>query len=131
MLTVDGKRYEQPLTIKPDPNADASPAALRANLKLALAIEGTIDRNARLLRNGRAAEAHARKHGKASRAERIAHALKRFDLAQLNGQLSGLMGQLSGNDSAPNATLAHMAAELRHKSQRANDALAALLVPGL
>ncbi len=131
VLTVDGKRYEQPLTIEPDPNADASPRALKANLDLALAIEDTIDRNARLLRNGRAAEAHARKHDKPRRAERIAQTLKRFDLEHLNGELSGLMGQLTGNDSAPNATLAHMAARLRHKSQQANDALAALLVPGL
>ncbi len=131
VLTVDGKRYEKPLIIKPDPNADASPAALKANFDLALAIEGTIDRNARLLRSSRAAEAHARKHGHSHRAEQIAHVLKHCKLKHANEQLSGLMGQLAGNDYAPNPAVAQLAAKLRNESQQASDALAALLIPGL
>lgn len=131
VLTVDGKRYEEPLTIEPDPNAHASPAALKANFDLALAIEDTIDRNAQLLRNSRAAETHARKHGHTGRARQIAKVLKQYELGHLNGQLSGLMGQLSGNDSAPNATLAQRATQLRAKSEKAKEALSALLVPGL
>ncbi len=131
VLTVDGKHYKAPAVIKPDPNAEATPAALKANLDQALALEATIDRNAQLLRSSHAAEAHARKHGDTRRAGQIAQVLERYNLKHINNQLSGLMGQLSGNDAAPNATAAQLATKLRHESQQASDALAALLIPGL
>lgn len=131
VLTVNGKSYSEPLTLRPDPNADADPAAMKANVTLALAMEDTIDRNARLLRSAKTAAANAGKAGKTQRAERIRATLKQYDLSGINGKLLGLMGQLSGNDAAPTPTLSRLAAKLRDRSHAARDALAGLLVPGL
>jgi photosystem II stability/assembly factor-like uncharacterized protein len=131
VLTVNGKNYSAPLTVRANPNADTTPATLRANVHFGLKLIAVIDRNARLLHRARTALAAATRSGDPARARHIGNLLKQFDLQSIDSRLLELLGRVSATNSAPNPTLVKVADTLRRRSNRARDELAVLLIPGL
>ncbi|HEX5314905.1 MAG TPA: glycoside hydrolase, partial [Gammaproteobacteria bacterium] len=131
VLTVNGAEYSAPLELIADPNLHAAAETLRANAAFALELEDALNRNAGLLARAEEAAKAADKTGDVARAKRIRAVLAQFDLDSVNGQLYGLMREVSSSAEAPTASAKADSAALEHKSERARAALAALLVPGM
>jgi hypothetical protein len=118
-LTVNGKSYTRPLTLKMDPNVKTPPAAIAEQFALATRITSAMRRDYDALQEVRAFRAHLdslRSAGDASPAvdslDRLAATLEgrggRFgggsaspSLAALNGQLSSLLRTVDGADARP------------------------------
>ncbi|HEX5458565.1 MAG TPA: hypothetical protein VFX20_01205 [Steroidobacteraceae bacterium] len=124
VLTVGGKEYSAPLTVRADPNAGSTPTALAANVHFALALESDIDSNAKVLQ---AAQAAANASGGGAGRQRIEDQVKKSDLDGINRQLSMLLDEVVGNDAAPTPTVVDAASQLRASSGKARDTLTGML----
>jgi len=106
-LTVDGKDYEQPLTVKLDPRMHASTQALRAQLELALAVDSALERAVEMYKEVEAALDKGGKSLPAATADSL-RALAQAgnpSLKSIAGVLGSLAGRVQGADAAPAAGL--------------------------
>ena len=84
-LTVDGKSFTQPLSVKMDPRVKTPPAGLKQQFDLAMKIVEMMSRT------------------------------KSPDKARLNGELSRLLGTIEGADAAPTPQMVAAVAELEQR----------------
>jgi hypothetical protein len=84
-LTVDGKSFTQPLTLKMDPRVKTPPAALKQQFDLAMKVVEMMSRT------------------------------KSPDKARLNGELSRVLEAIEGADAAPTPQMAAAVAELQQR----------------
>jgi photosystem II stability/assembly factor-like uncharacterized protein len=84
-LTVDGKSFTQPLTLKMDPRVKTPPAGLKQQFDLAMKVVETMSRT------------------------------KSADKARVNGELSRVLEAIEGADDAPTAQMAAAVAELQQR----------------
>jgi hypothetical protein len=84
-LTVDGKSFTQPLTVKMDPRVKTPPAALKQQFDLAMKLVEMMSRT------------------------------KSPDKARINGELSRVLEAIEGADAAPTAQMAAAVAELQQR----------------
>jgi hypothetical protein len=84
-LTVDGKSFTQPLTLKMDPRVKTPPAGLKQQFDLAMKVVEMMSRT------------------------------KSADKARVNGELSRVLEAIEGADDAPTAQMAAAAAELQQR----------------
>jgi hypothetical protein len=84
-LTVDGKSFTQPLTLKMDPRVKTPPAGLKQQFDLAMKVVEMMSRT------------------------------KSADKARVNGELSRVLEAIEGADDAPTAQMAAAVAELQQR----------------
>ena len=84
-LTVDGKSFTQPLTLKMDPRVKTPPAALKQQFDLAMKVVEMMSRT------------------------------KSPDKARVNGELSRVLAAIEGADEAPTPQMAAAVAELQQR----------------
>ena len=84
-LTVDGKSFTQPLTVKMDPRVKTAPAALKQQFDLAMKVVEMMSRT------------------------------KSPDKARVNGELSRVLEAIEGADAAPTPQMAAAVAELQQR----------------
>ncbi|MEP7184510.1 MAG: hypothetical protein ABI767_01625 [Rhodanobacter sp.] len=130
VLTVEGKDYSAPLTVKADPDAGSSPTALAANVHFSLELRSDIDSNAKALQLAHAAVVSANKSGDRAKARRIEAQVESVGLRDVNMQLSMLLNQVMEIDTAPSPTVTGAADQLRDTSSKDRDALANMLAAG-
>ncbi len=106
MLSIDGKDYKQPLSVKLDPRVRANHAALQAQADLARAITGAIDRSTAMLS---VAKGEPRTSIKA---KRLAATLAKFGIKQANSHLSSLLDDTQAADEAPPGSVREAAMRL-------------------
>jgi hypothetical protein len=82
-LTVDGKNFTQPLTVKMDPRVKTPPAGLKQQFDLAMKVVEMMKRTASP------------------------------DKARLNGELSRVLAAIEGSEYAPTPVMAAAVAELQ------------------
>lgn len=130
VLAVNGKNYSAPLTVKADPNSDGTPTALAANVQLSLELKSDIDSNAKLLQDAQAAVVAANKSGDSAKARQIEDQVKKVGLRVVNMQLSMLLTQIMGIDTAPSPTVMDAANQLRASSSKDREAVTSVLTAG-
>jgi photosystem II stability/assembly factor-like uncharacterized protein len=72
-LTVDGRRLEEPLTVRPDPRVRLAPGALADQLRLATELAGALTESSRALLKARSEQAQLKSLGAAGAAVPAAH----------------------------------------------------------
>jgi hypothetical protein len=113
-LTVDGRAYSQPLTLRMDPRVTTPAAGIRAQHALALRLHRGIDRAAEGMDRARQLQSAARAAGDEARARALEAVIggggRRFgggggqpSLAQVSGNLTQLLDIVDGADYAPTA----------------------------
>ncbi len=128
-LTVNGRRYEQPLTIKMDPRVRITDAGLRLQRDIGLRMNDAISRDFTALSELRARRGLLRTQREGAKAKEVADSLVALDstlagiesgtrggaaagLVQLNEQLAGVLDTVEGADAEPTTQAARAAADL-------------------
>ena len=86
-LTVDGKSFTQPLTVKMDPRVKTPPAGLKQQFDLAMKVVELMSRT------------------------------KSPDKARLNGELSRVLEAIEGADAAPTPQMVAAVAEVQQRAK--------------
>ena len=124
-LTVDGRSYSAPLTVKIDPRVKTPLADLQQQYEAGKQLVRTIARTTEAVREARAAQEQIDKlaHGAAEPlAGHLAELGKKIKaalgaekgLTSVNGQASALYGEIDGADAAPTAAQSAALAKLVH-----------------
>jgi len=128
-LTVNGRRYEQPLTIRMDPRARITGAGLRLQHDIGVRMNDAISRDFAALSELRAQRGLLRTQREGAKAKEVADSLVALDstlaaietgtrggpaagLVQLNEQLASVLDTVEGADAEPTTQAAQAAADL-------------------
>ncbi len=130
VLTVAGRNYEAPLSVRPNPNVSVPPDALEARVKLGLAVRDAIDRSTHWIQRARRILQAAKKRGEHARTRTIKKALDASDLVEVNEHLVELLKAIDQADSDPPEPMTNAVSELQSKVQKGSHLLAKLLGAG-
>ena len=128
-LTVNGRSYSQPLTVKMDPRAPISAAGLKLQHDLGVRMNDAISRNFAALAEVRRNRALLKSERQGAKAGEVAESLVALDnalatieagprggtaenLVQLNGELAGILDTIEGADMDPTTQVVAAAADL-------------------
>src|SRR5438552_8875282 len=128
-LTVKGRRYEQPLTIRLDPRVRITDAGLRSQLDIGVRMNDAISRDFAALSDLRSQRGLLRTQREGAKAKEVADSLVALDstlagietgarggaaagLVQLNEQLASVLDTVEGADAEPTTQAAQAAANL-------------------
>jgi len=128
-LTVDGRAYSQPLTVKMDPRAQISEAGLKLQHDLGVRMNDAISRDFAALAQVREGRGLLRTQRQGAKAGEIADSLAALDslllsiesgprggtaenLVRLNGELAGILDTVEGADAEPTTQVVRAAADL-------------------
>jgi len=128
-LTVDGRAYSQPLTVKMDPRARISEAGLKLQHDLGVRMNDAISRDFAALAQVREGRGLLRTQRQGAKAGEIADSLAALDslllsiesgprggtaenLVRLNGELAGILDTVEGADAEPTTQVVRAAADL-------------------
>jgi len=128
-LSVNGRRLEQPLTVRMDPRARISAAGLRQQHDIGVRMNDAISRDFAALSEIRAQRGLLRTQREGAKAKEVADSLIALDstlaglegggrrgagagFAQLNEELAGLLDTVEGADAEPTSQAVAAAAEL-------------------
>jgi photosystem II stability/assembly factor-like uncharacterized protein len=128
-LTVDGKSYTHPLTVKIDPRVRASPADLQQQFALATHVAAMIERDFTAIVEARAlraqldtAKAHAPNANVRAAIDTLNAHIEALSITRLNGQLSSLLETIDGVDARPTTQATQAVTTMQ---QLLNDAISA------
>jgi len=128
-LTVNGRRYEQPLTIRMDPRVRISAAGLRLQHDIGVRMSDAISRDFAALSELRTQRGLLRTQREGAKAKEVADSLVALDstlagiesgargapaagLVQLNEQLGSVLDTVEGADAEPTTQAAQTAVDL-------------------
>jgi len=128
-LTVDGRAYSQPLTVKMDPRAQISEAGLKLQHDIGVRMNDAISRDFAALAQVREGRGLLRTQREGAKAGEIADSLAALDslllsiesgprggtaenLVRLNGELAGILDTVEGADAEPTTQVVRAAADL-------------------
>jgi hypothetical protein len=128
-LTVDGRAYSQPLTVKMDPRAHISEAGLKLQHDIGVRMNDAIGRDFAALAQVRERRGVLRTQREGAKAGEIADSLAALDsllitiesgprggtaenLVRLNGELAGILDTVEGADAEPTTQVVRAAADL-------------------
>ncbi len=128
-LTVDGRAYSQPLTVKMDPRVRISEAGLRLQHDIGVRMNDAISRDFAALAQLRERRGQLRTQREGAKAGEIADSLAALDslllgiesgprggtaenLVRLNGELAGILDTVEGADAEPTTQVVKTAADL-------------------
>ena len=128
-LTVDGRAYSQPLTVKMDPRVQISEAGLKLQRDIGVRVNDAISRDFAALAQVRERRGLLRTQREGAKAGEIADSLVSLDslllglesglpgstaenLVRLNGELAGLLDTVEGADAEPTTQAVSAAADL-------------------
>jgi hypothetical protein len=128
-LTMDGRAYSQPLTVKMDPRAQISEAGLKLQHDIGLRMNNAISRDFAALAQVRERRGLLRAQREGAKAGEIADSLAALDslllsiesgprsgtaenLVRLNGELAGILDTVEGADAEPTTQVVRAAADL-------------------
>jgi photosystem II stability/assembly factor-like uncharacterized protein len=128
-LTVDGRAYSQPLTVKMDPRAQISEAGLKLQRDIGVRMNDAISRDFAALAQVRERRGLLRTQREGAKAGEIADSLAALDslllgiesgprggtaenLVRLNGELAGILDTVEGADAEPTTQVVRAAADL-------------------
>jgi hypothetical protein len=127
-LIVNGRRYEQPLTVRMDPRVRMTAAGLRQQHDIGVRLNDAISRDFAALSEVRARRASLRTQREGAKAKEVADSLVALDstlagfegggrgaaagFAQLNEQLAGLLDTFEGADADPTTQAVAAATDL-------------------
>jgi photosystem II stability/assembly factor-like uncharacterized protein len=128
-LTVDGRAYSQPLTVKMDPRAQISAAGLKLQHDIGVRMNDAISRDFAALAQVRERRGLLRTQREGAKAGEIADSLAALDslllgiesgprdgtaenLVRLNGELAGILDTVEGADAEPTTQVVRAAADL-------------------
>ncbi|HEY5218960.1 MAG TPA: hypothetical protein VIJ16_04080, partial [Gemmatimonadaceae bacterium] len=107
-LTVNGKRYTQPLIVKMDPRVHATSADLQEQFALSMRIAAMIERDFTAIAEARALHVQLDSAKLRATSPDVRAAIDSLDarvnaqsVTRLNGQLSSLLGTIDGVDARP------------------------------
>ena len=131
-LTVNGRRYEQPLTVRMDPRVRITAAGLRLQHDVGVRMSDAISRDFAALSELRTQRGLLRTQREGAKAKEVADSLVALDstlagietgtrggpaagLVQLNEQLAGILDTVEGADAEPTTQAVAAAADLEQK----------------
>ncbi|HYS70265.1 MAG TPA: hypothetical protein VEM14_08495 [Gemmatimonadaceae bacterium] len=131
-LSVNGRRYEQPLTVRMDPRVRITPAGLRVQHDIGVRMNDAISRDFAALSELRTQRGLLRTQREGAKAKEVADSLVALDstlagietgtrggaaagLVQMNEQLAGLLDTVEGADAEPTTQAVAAAADLEQK----------------
>ena len=131
-LSVNGRRYEQPLTVRMDPRVRITPAGLRLQHDIGVRMNDAISRDFAALSELRTQRGLLRTQREGAKAKEVADSLVALDstlagietgtrggaaagLVQMNEQLAGVLDTVEGADADPTTQAMAAAADLEQK----------------
>lgn len=101
VLTANGHKYSEPLTVKLDPRVKATVNALRAQRDLGVSITHSISRATRLIRQAKSDMRRAQKSGNSRQVHSIKRLMAKSNVTGARNQLLGLLHSVEAADVAP------------------------------